>query len=65
MINENHTNTNLLLDINHISRLQANCLCARILGFYNAYANLEFFARIETVCSVPESKLTYREAFYQ
>ena len=37
MINENHKNTNLLLDINRISRLQANCLCARILGFYKAY----------------------------
>jgi len=53
VINGNITKFDLFLDIKRVSKLHIACLNARVLELYNAYANLQFIARIEIVGCVP------------
>jgi hypothetical protein len=53
VINGNITKFDLFLDIKRVSKLHTPCLNARVLELYNAYANLQFIARIEIVGCVP------------
>jgi hypothetical protein len=51
VINGNITKFDLFLDIKRVSKLHTTCLHVRVLELYNAYANLQFIARIEIVGS--------------
>jgi hypothetical protein len=57
VINGNITKFDLFLDIKRVSKLHIACLNARVLELYNAYANLQFIARIEIVGCVPDENI--------
>ena len=57
VINGNNTKFDLLLDIKRISKLHSTCLSARVLGLYNAYKNLQLFARTEIAHIVPAPEI--------